>query len=71
MEIVEELSHHPLVVTAARVGRTFRQDPVMILRDGGDELLNLVRTAATLVVQRDDEKEAEKARAQSRRGRRR
>lgn len=69
MEIIEELAAHPLVIMAGRIGRMFRVDPVLILDDGGDELPNLVRNAAALVVQRDEEKEAERMRSSSRRRR--
>lgn len=69
MEVIEELAQHPLVIMAARIGRMFRVDPVLILDDGGDELPNLVRNAAALVVNRDEEKEAERMRSQTRRKR--
>lgn len=71
MEVIEELSRDPWVLMAARVAHTFSMDPVTVLADGGDELLNQVRVAAMLVVQRDEEEQAAKMRAQSRRGRRR
>ena len=67
MDIIEELAADPMVIMAARIGRVFRLDPIAILDDGGDELLNLVRTAATLVVARDEEKQAEQAKVQARR----
>lgn len=68
MAIIEELSRDPLILMAARVARTFRLDPVTVLDDGGDELLGMVRVAATLVVQRDEEEAAAKAKASGRRG---
>lgn len=69
MAAIEELAAHPTVIHAARVAKMFQIDPVAVLRDGGDELVNMVRTAAAMVVSRDEEKEAEKARSQSRRRR--
>lgn len=49
----------PAVQMAARVGRMFRVDPVSILSDGGDPLLNQVRLAAANVVAEDERKQAE------------
>lgn len=71
MDVIDVLSHDPMVVMAARVGRTFRLDPILILDDGGDPLLNQVRVAATLVIQRDEEEQAAKAKSKGRSGRRR
>jgi hypothetical protein len=58
---VEWLSRHPTVQTAARVARTFRMDPVAVLDDGGDELLTHLRIAAMVIVGRDEEEAARKA----------
>jgi hypothetical protein len=69
MDMIDELSRHPLVVMAARVGKTFRVDPVSLLDDDGDAFLNQVRVAATLVVQRDEEEAAAKAKSGARRRR--
>ncbi len=71
MDIIEMLSHDPLVLYAARVSHTFHLDPVHVLTDSADDIRNMVRTAATMVVQRDEEEQAAKARASSKRGRRR
>lgn len=71
MEVIEELSRDPLIVYAARVAKTFQIDPVTVLDDGGDELLGMVRVAAVMVVQRDEEEAARRAKASGRRGRRR
>lgn len=71
MELIEMLSHEPLVLYAARVANTFHLDPVHVLTDSTDDIRNMVRTAATMVVQRDEEEQAAKARSQSKRGRRR
>lgn len=49
------------VITAARIARTFRLDPIDLLRDGGDEFLTWVRIAASEVVARDEEAAAKKA----------
>lgn len=67
MAVIDMLSHDPLVMLAARVGRIFRVDPILILDDGGDPLLNQVRVAAAQVVQRDEEEQAAKARSSARR----
>lgn len=69
MELIEELSHDQLILYAARVAKTFRIDPVDVLRDGSDELLAMVRVAAVMVVQRDEEEAARRAKASSGRGR--
>lgn len=45
----------------ARVARTFRMDPVTVLDNGGDELLTHLRIAAMLVVGRDEEEAARRA----------
>lgn len=62
---IEYLSHHPQVIQIARVARTFRLDPVALLRDDGDEFLTYVRLAAAQVVHRDEEAAAKKAKSQS------
>jgi hypothetical protein len=69
MELIEELSHDQLILYAARVAKTFQIDPVDVLRDDGDELLAMVRVAAVMVVQRDEEEAARRAKASSSRGR--
>lgn len=50
-----------MLVTAARVANTFGMDPVAVLRDEGDELLLHMRIAAMVVVGRDEEEAARKA----------
>jgi predicted signal transduction protein with EAL and GGDEF domain len=55
------------VIHAARIARVFKQDPVALLRDGGDEFEMLVRIAATQIVEEDKRKEADAERAASRR----
>jgi hypothetical protein len=65
--VIDELADHPAVIMAARIAKTFSLDPVAVLDDGGDELLNLVRSAATMVVQRDEEKQADEAKSKARR----
>jgi hypothetical protein len=60
-ERVEWLSHHPLVINVARIGQTFGQDPVALLREGGDPLLTDIRQAAVNVVNRDEEERNRKA----------
>jgi len=59
------MSNHPQVVTAARYAHEFHQDVVDVLRDGGDEFLTMVRTAALRVVQRDEEERERRARSRS------
>ncbi len=39
---------------AARIGDRFKIDPVTVLRDGGDSLINQIRVAAMQVVAADD-----------------
>lgn len=55
-ERIEWLSQHPLVQLAARVGERFAMDPIAVLRDRGDPLLNEVRAAALLVTARDEKR---------------
>jgi hypothetical protein len=65
---IDWLAKHPQVVVAARIAKTFRQDPVVMLRDGGDFLVTLVRAAAYQVVQADEKAaEAEMKRRQPKR----
>lgn len=45
----------------------FRQDPVAMLDDKGDEFLTLVRIAAARIVNEDKKREAEAERAASKR----
>lgn len=54
----------------ARIARTFRIDPVTVLRDQGDEFLLNVRAAALQVVQRDDKQQADQIKRGSSRGKR-
>lgn len=42
------------MVVAARLAKVFGQDPVEMIKDGGDPLVSLVRAAAYQVVQADD-----------------
>jgi hypothetical protein len=42
------------VIAGARIAKTFGQDPVAMIRDGGDPLVSLVRAAAYQVVQADE-----------------
>lgn len=65
-ERVTWLSHHPMVINAARVGQTFGQDPIALLRDQGDPLLTEIRLAALDVVSRDEEERARKAKTSRR-----
>lgn len=58
---IEFLSRLPALVTVARVARTFRMDPVAVLRDGGDPRLVHIRIAAMLAVARDEEEQAKRA----------
>lgn len=55
-------------MAAARLGKVFGQDPVALLRDGGDSLVGLVRAAAYMVVQADEK--AAEAEMKKQRGRR-
>lgn len=59
---VEWLSRHPLIVQATRYGRAFRLDPVDVLRDGGDEFIDRIRSAVMAALNRDQEAEAAEAR---------
>lgn len=54
------------VIMAARVGKMFQLDPIAILDDGGDDLINAVRLAAAQIVQDDEKKQADQQRAASR-----
>lgn len=65
-EALDTLRHDQRVIQIARVARTFRLDPVALLRDEGDEFLTLVRIAATMVVDDDKRKEAEAEKAAAR-----
>jgi hypothetical protein len=51
---------------AARVAKCFGLDPVAVLDDSGDDLLNAVRMAAVKVIREDERKEAEQRKAGSR-----
>jgi predicted signal transduction protein with EAL and GGDEF domain len=66
-EILDFLRHDQRIIQVARVARIFKQDPVALLRDGGDEFETLVRIAASEVVMDDKKKEAEAERAAARR----
>jgi hypothetical protein len=55
---------------AARVAKLFGLDPIAVLDDGGDELINAVRMACAVIVQDDERKSAEESRARSSAGRR-
>lgn len=55
------------MIAAARIGKVFGQDPVALLRDGGDELVALVRAAAYRVVQADEKAAADDMKKQQRR----
>lgn len=54
-------------MAAARYAHEFGQDVAAVLRDGGDEFVTMIRTAAMLVVRRDEEER--ERRAKSRKGR--
>lgn len=41
-------------MVGARIAKAFGQDPVEMIRDSGDPLINLVRAAAYQVVQADE-----------------
>jgi hypothetical protein len=60
-ERIEWLSYHPSVQTVARVARTFRIDPVLVLADEGEEFQTHLRIAAMIAVGRDEEEAARKA----------
>jgi hypothetical protein len=51
----------------ARIAKTFGQDPVALLRDGGDDLIGLVRAAAYQVVQADEKAAADEMKKQRKR----
>lgn len=56
------------MIAAARIAKVFGQDPVAMVRDGGDPLVNLVRAAAYQVVAADERAaEAEMKKNQRRR----
>lgn len=67
---IEWLSHNPLIELTARIARTFRIDPVSVLRDQGDEFLLNVRAAALSVVQRDEKQQSDQIKRGSSRGKR-
>jgi hypothetical protein len=46
---------------AARIAKTFSIDPVMILNDDGDDLINSIRLAAAQIVNDDERKAAEES----------
>lgn len=66
-EVLDFLRNDQRLIQVARIAREFRQDPVALLRDGGDEFETLVRLAAAQVVLDDKKKEAEAERAAARR----
>lgn len=66
-QALEILRGDERLVTAARIAREFRQDPVAMLRDDGDEFVMLVRIAAAQVVHEDRRKEAEAERKAAKR----
>lgn len=41
-------------MVAARIAKVFGQDPVDMIKDGGDSLIGLVRAAAYQVIQADE-----------------
>ena len=61
------LSEHPQIVMNARIARKFKLDPAVLLDDGGDEFVAMVRQAALLVVQRDEKREADDMKSRRRR----
>lgn len=60
---MEWLSRHPSVVSASRIAGAFSMDPIAVLRDRGDPLVELVREAAYQVWVRDEEARAKAAKA--------
>ncbi len=60
---MEWLSHHPTIMNIARVAQAFGQDPVTLLRDGGDPFLTDVRIACLAVVSRDEEERARRSKS--------
>lgn len=64
--MIDFLRKDPRVVHAAKIAREFKQDPVAMLQDDGDELLMLIRIAAYENVMEDKRKEAEAERAAAR-----
>jgi hypothetical protein len=48
------------VVTAARIGRMFRMDPVEVLNDRGNDFILHVRIAALKIAARDEEEAKKK-----------
>lgn len=65
-EVLDYLRHDQRLIQVARVARLFKQDPVALLMDSGDEFKTLVRLAASHVVMDDKKKEADAERAASR-----
>lgn len=59
--MIEWLAGLGPVQEAAMVARLFRQDPAVLLDDGGDEWPMLVRVAAARYVARQEEKESKRA----------
>lgn len=51
---IEWLQGNDLVRMAARIGERFKIDPITVLRDGGDSLLNEIRVAAMAVIAADE-----------------
>jgi hypothetical protein len=67
-EQIEWLARQPQIRAVARIAKTFGQDPVALLRDGGDDLATLVRAATYQVVQEDEKaQEAEMKKQQRKR----
>lgn len=60
---IEWLASLGLVREVALIARVFRQDPIMLLDDDGDEFPHLVRLAAARFVARQEESAARKASA--------
>lgn len=60
---IEWLAGLTLVREVALIARVFRQDPIRLLDDDGDEFLHLVRLAAARFVARQEESAARKAAA--------
>lgn len=60
-ERIEWLAHNEQLKIAARIAKTFGMDPVAVLDDRGDERLMHLRIAAFLVIGRDEEEAARKA----------
>lgn len=60
---IEWLTGLGLVREVALIARVFRQDPIMLLDDDGDEFFHLVRLASARYVARQEEAAARKANA--------